>query len=106
MKQYILRFSKLSCNPCAILKQAMSTQVLPPEVHLVDIDVNKSMVSLPDKLSKSDLVAIHDLIDTFSIQSVPTLVVVDSRGNEVQSRLLGQVTPKEYENWLLSWVHM
>ena len=103
MKQYILRFSKSSCNPCAILKQAMATQVLPSEVQLVDIDVTQSMVSLPDNLSKTDLVAIHDLIDTFSIRSVPTLVVVDERGDEVQPRLLGQVTPKEYEGWLKSW---
>ena len=105
MRQYILRFSKLSCNPCAILKQAMSTQVLPPGVQLVDIDVNKSMVNLPLESTPHPSM-IPRLISKYSIRSVPTLVVVDSSGNEVQSRLLGQVTPKEYENWLLSWVPM
>ena len=102
MKQYILRFSKPSCNPCAILKQAMATQVLPPEVQLIDVDVSQPMVNLPLETTPHPS-SIPRLISRHSIRSVPTLVVVDETGNEVQPRLLGQVTPKEYEGWLLGW---
>ena len=102
MKQHILRFSKPSCNPCAILKQAMCTQVLPPEVGLVDIDVTQPMVNLPLETTPHPSMVTR-LIAKYSIRSVPVLVVVDDLGKEVQPRLLGQVTPKEYEGWLKSW---
>jgi len=103
MKQYILRFGKPSCNPCAILKQAMATKVLPPEVQLIDIDVTQSRVSLPGLWPEEDLTPVHALISGFNIRSVPTLIVLDEMAVEAQPRLLGQVTPKEYEGWLLSW---
>ena len=103
MKQYILRFSKPSCNPCAILKQAMATQVLPPEVTLIDIDVTQSTVNMPIILEVEGITEIHKLISGYNIRSVPTLVVIDKDGDEIQRRLLGQVTPKEYEGWLLGW---
>ena len=101
--QYILRFSKPSCNPCAILKQAMATQVLPPEVELIDIDVTKPMATMPTDLFKHDLAEVPSLISKYTIRSVPTLVVVDGLGKEVQTRLLGQVTTKEYGSWLRAW---
>ena len=103
MKQYILRFSRPSCNPCAILKLTMGGQPLPPEIEVLDIDVTQSTVKIPGTLEAEGGADIHKLISGYNIRSVPTLVVIDDKRNEVQPRWTGQATPKEYEEWLLSW---
>ena len=72
-------------------------------VTILDVDVTQSMVTLPGPWPQTDMAVVHDLIDMFNIRSVPTLVVINELGEEVQTRWTGQATPKEYEDWLLSW---
>jgi len=74
----IYYFSSLGCQPCKMLGPTMSRSGLPYQKVDVDNDT--------------------ELSTKYGIRNVPTLVKVDSNGNEI-SRLVGNNPLEKIQSW-------
>jgi len=77
----ILKFSAAWCQPCKMLAKTLEGVDLPHYVKHIDIDFD------PELASK------------YRVQSVPTMILVDSEGVEV-SRLVGMKSKADIEGWV------
>jgi len=74
----ILYFSALWCNPCKILAPTMEKSGLPYQKIDIDRDTELSV--------------------KYGVRSVPTLIKVDAKGNEI-SRLVGNNPLEKIQSW-------
>ena len=94
---YLLKFYKASCNPCAILSITMKQVSVPNEVKgIIGLDATSSGTVVP--WGGDYRVPMSNLLEAYSIRTVPTLVLVDEEGNEFAKRT-GSATPVELETW-------
>jgi len=93
---YLLKFSKDSCNPCAILAMTMKRVSVPDVIErVVEINVVAPSVHVPWRKYKHTMQS--SLVD-YSIRTVPTLVLVDSLGKEI-AKHTGSATENELKAW-------
>lgn len=73
----ILKFYSDTCGPCKVLTK-----------NLEDANIEVEPI-LPDS----------DLVDTYNIRSIPTLVMVDDEGKEYK-RFTGIMSTEQLKNWV------
>lgn len=73
----ILKFYSNTCGPCKVLTK-----------NLKDANIKVEPI-LPDS----------DLVDTYNIRSIPTLVMVDDEGKEYK-RFTGIMSAEQLKNWV------
>lgn len=78
----LLKFSASWCNPCKMLSESMG-QVNLNGYELQEIDIDHD----------------QDLVASFGVRSVPTMIIIDDDGTEVK-RNTGVMSPGEIKQWL------
>lgn len=77
----LLKFYGTFCAPCKVLTASLSSLNLKMPVEDIDVDLNV------------------DAVKKYSIRGVPTLILLDSGGNEL-GRKVGALNAIQLEHWI------
>lgn len=77
----VLKFEASWCSPCKMLKEVINTVETDVIIESVDIDENTDLAAL------------------YSIRSVPTCVIVDDEGKEID-RKVGMMDKTTFTNFI------